>query len=91
MPRKPLEKLQWTEVESSNVNALMWDDPTQTICVRFSSGGVYSYIGANFEKYEDLLMAPSIGHHLDSVLKKGGFPYTRWDTEDDLLHHLNVS
>lgn len=89
--RKPLKKLEWTEVESSHVNALMWDDPTQTICVRFNDGAMYSYIGANKERYENVLMAPSIGHALDAFIKKGGLPYTRWDSEDDLLSHLNVA
>lgn len=84
-----LKKIAWTEAESSNIQATFFDARTQTICVRFNNGGIYSYIGANEEIYMSLVHAPSIGKYLHNVLK--AFPYTRWETEEELLRHLNVS
>lgn len=83
-----LDKIAWTDVESSNIQAIYFCDRTQTICVRFNSGGLYSYIGLDEEMYMNLLHAPSIGRYLNNVVK--AFPYTRWETEAELLAHLNI-
>jgi KTSC domain len=83
-----LEKIDWKPVESTNVDAAYWHDPSQTICVRFKSGGLYTYIGLSEGQYRDFIYAPSVGRHLNRVLK--AFPTTRWQSEDELLAHLNV-
>lgn len=83
-----IEQITWEQVDSSNVNALFFDEPSQTICVRFNNGGLYTYMGANMEIYMNLRMSESVGKYLNSVIK--AFPYTRWDTEQDLISHLNV-
>lgn len=88
MARKPLEKLDWAETDSSNVEAVCFDEPSQTICVRFKGGGVYSYIGASMEVYMNFLHADSVGKYLNNVVK--AFPYTRWESEEQLIAHLNV-
>jgi hypothetical protein len=88
MRNQPLEKISWTKVESSNVEAIAFDDKTQTICVKFLNGGLYTYIGADQEIYMNFLHAPSFGKYLNNVVK--AFPFTRWDTEKDLLAHLNI-
>lgn len=82
------QAIDWSTVDSSNVSALAFDQKSQTICVRFANGGLYSYIGANLEIFNDLLHAPSVGKHLNSVVK--AFPYTRWESEAELIAHLNV-
>ena len=87
MPK--LAQIPWDQVEdSSNVNSLYWHDPSQTICVRFNNGGLYSYMGAPERVYTDLCHASSVGRYLHHVVK--AYPYTRWETEADLLDHLNV-
>ena len=87
MPK--LDKIPWDHVEdSSNVHSLFWHEPSQTICVRFNSGGLYSYIGAPETVYTDLRYADSVGGYLNRVVK--AYPYTRWQTESDLLSHLNT-
>lgn len=88
MREQPLKKIDWTEVESSNIEAIAFDEKTQTICVKFIHGGIYSYIGASMEIYMSFRHAPSMGSYLHNVIK--AFPYTRWETEDKLLDHLNV-
>lgn len=86
--RDNLKTIDWTPVESSNIGGLFYDPATETICVRFHNGGLYSYIGINRELYMNLLHAPSVGKYLHNVVK--AFPYTRWESESDLLDHLNV-
>lgn len=84
-----LDQIPWETVEdSSNVHSLYWDDHTQTICVRFNGGGIYSYIGAPEAVYMDLRHAESVGKYLNRVVK--AYPYTRWSTEEELLSHLNI-
>lgn len=90
MPRdNPLDNIDWDQVDSSNIQALSFDEPTQTVCVRFKGGGIYTYIGVSHEIYVNLRHAPSVGVYLNNVVK--GFPYTRWSDEAQLLAHLNLS
>lgn len=88
MREQALQVIPWDEVESENVGALYWDELTQTACVKFKNGGVYTYIGADIEQFTNLRMAPSIGKYLHNVFK--ALPYTRWDSEQALLDHLNI-
>lgn len=88
MPTLPREKIDWDDVESSNVSALFFCARSQTICVKFNNGSFYSYIGLDEERYMNLRHAPSVGKYLANVVKS--FPYTRWNTESELLDHLNA-
>jgi KTSC domain len=83
-----LEKIDWTDHESSNVKASFYHKPSDTTVIKFHGGGLYSYIGAGQEIYMGLVHAPSVGRYLNQVLK--AFPYTRWESEDELIAHLNV-
>jgi hypothetical protein len=88
-----LNQIEWEEVDSSNVSAVFLHEPTNTICVQFNNGGLYSYIVHHkdmptVEIYGNLRMATSVGRYLNNVIK--AFPYTRWDSEQDLLAHLNI-
>lgn len=84
-----LDTITWEQVESSNVSALFFHEDSQTLCVRFNNGGLYSYIGLDHEIYMNLRMAKSVGKYLANVVK--AFPYTRWETENELITHLNVA
>jgi len=90
MPRaNKLPKIAWTDVpDSSNVNSLFYDPHTHTIAVRFNSGGLYTYMAATEEMYKNLLYANSVGSYLHRVVK--ALPYTRWETEEELLKYLNM-
>jgi hypothetical protein len=84
-----LNKIAWTQVEeSSNVKELFFDEHSHTICVRFANGYLYSYAGATEEIYMGLVHAPSMGSYIHHVVK--AFPVTRWDSDHDLLDHLNA-
>lgn len=94
--RETLAAIAWEPVEdSSNVHSLYFHQRTDTICVRFNGGGLYTYmitgrddLGNPNEIYASLRHANSVGGYLHRVVK--AFPYTRFESEADLLNHLNV-
>lgn len=86
--QQPIAQLNWVDLESSNVGQAAFDDKTNTIMVKFHGGGLYSYIGGSEEIYMSFIHAQSVGEYLHRVLKT--LPYTRWESEEALLHHLNV-
>ena len=59
-----LAEPQWVPVASTNVAAAKYDDRTQTLFVRFHSGGVYEYNGVSRGVYEGLLSAASAGRYV---------------------------
>lgn len=50
-------------VTSSNIEATGHDPETNTMAVRFKSGGVYHYPGVTPEQHEALRGAKSVGSH----------------------------
>jgi hypothetical protein len=96
-----MQNLDWTDVESSNVRAVAFDDKTATICVQFLNGGLYSYTyhgvppGMDpidpYTVYVTLAHAASVGQFLDRVIKKGPFDHHKWSSEDELLNSLSHS
>jgi hypothetical protein len=87
-----IQPLTWEQVESSNVDKICFHEQTHTICVKFRSGGLYSYSLADnnpyapSEIYTSFRMAPSVGRYLNLVIK--AFPFLKWDSEIDLISHL---
>lgn len=63
-------------VKSSNIAEVGYDPATQTLGVRFTSGGLYHYAGVTPEKHAELVGAESIGRHfLQNV--RGKYEHTR--------------
>lgn len=86
MPK--LAEIAWDSVEdSSNVDSV-YRHEGGTICVRFKGGGIYGYMGAPETVYLDLRHAESVGRYLNRVVKQ--YPYTRFQTEDELIDYLNT-
>lgn len=87
MPK--LKEIAWDRVEeSSNIHSLYYHEPHKVICVRFNSGGLYTYMGADMEMFMGLRHAQSVGRYLNNVVKS--LPYTRWGSEAEMLAYLNV-
>lgn len=85
----PQPDIKWVITpDSSNVSRVFYHADTKTIGVQFVSGGLYSYLGATEEIYENLVHAPSVGKYLNAVVK--AFPYTRWESEMELSNYLSV-
>lgn len=58
-----------TFVDSSNIEAIGYDDDTQGLHVRFLSGGYYIYSDVPREIFDDLMNAPSKGSFLNREVK----------------------
>lgn len=65
-----------TDVSSSNVESVGYDEATQTVYVRFLNGSLYIYKGVPIMEYESLKNAPSVGSYLHRNYKNV-YPYER--------------
>ena len=74
----------WEDVDSSNVSRVAYEPESQTLCVQFKSGGLYSYSGVDVNTYFGLVGADSVGQYLNQVVKVM-YPYTKFETEADLV------
>ncbi|WP_436417597.1 KTSC domain-containing protein [Petrimonas sulfuriphila] len=63
-------------VQSSNIEAVGYDEDTETLRVWFLNGSVYDYTGVGQLEYEALRDAPSVGSYLHQNIK-GQYPYEK--------------
>ena len=63
-------------VDSSNVEAIGYDEEAQELHVRFLSGGTYIYHEVPKDVFEDLRVASSTGSFLNRVVK-GVYGFTK--------------
>ena len=63
-------------VDSSNVEAIGYDEAAQELHVQFLSGGTYVYHGVPQDVYDDLMAAPSKGSYLNRMIK-GNYEYSK--------------
>jgi hypothetical protein len=59
----------WEYVDSSNIEAMRYDEGARELWVRFLSGGVYVYSGVPAAAYEDIMRADSKGSYLNREIK----------------------
>lgn len=69
--------MQMIPVESSNVEAIGYDEGTSTLHVSFQNGSLYEYSRVPPEVFRSFLDAPSKGSFVHEVLRKGGYSYRR--------------
>lgn len=81
------EPLIWTETDSTNVKRVAYHDNTQSLCVEFHNGGLYSYADVTEDIYVALVHAPSVGQYLNMVVK-GMHPYEHYSSMLDLETNL---
>lgn len=79
-------KIELEPVKSSQVVAIGYDAPTQTMRVRFHSGSTYDYANVPGELHAQIISAPSIGHAINETLKKDPqrYPFRRlaaWEAQ----------
>ena len=65
-----------TQVSSSNIAEIGYDESTQEVYVRFLNNSLYVYKGVPPFEYEGLLNAPSVGSYLHRNYKNV-YPYER--------------
>lgn len=63
-------------VDSSNIEAIGYDDDAQELHVRFLSGTSYIYHGVPRQIFDDLMQAPSKGSFLNREVK-GVYQYAK--------------
>ena len=67
---------EWTELESSNVDAVSYDADLQRMRIRFKGSREYSYYNVPLEVYLKLLISPSAGHYVNERIV-GQYPTRR--------------
>ena len=68
--------LVWTDVTSSQLSKIGYDEETQEAQVRFSNGSLYSYKSVPKEVVDGIVDAKSVGRAFNNSLKYG-FEYTK--------------
>lgn len=63
-------------VQSSQIAAIGFDEPTLTLAITFVKGGVYHYLGVSRNQFEALRDASSIGSAFYRMIK-GRYEYQR--------------
>lgn len=56
-------------VDSSNIEAIGYDDAARELWVRFTSGGMYAYSDVPPATYDDIMRADSKGSYLNREVK----------------------
>lgn len=79
--------LNWTDVDSSNVQSIAYNEGSKTLAVLFRNGGLYSYDDVEETVYTDLVHAESVGKFLNQMIK-GRYAYLRWFSEQELLEYM---
>ncbi|WP_420618849.1 KTSC domain-containing protein [Candidatus Poriferisocius sp.] len=64
------------QVSSSNIKAIGYDVPTETLEVEFLSGWVYQYYGVSQSVHGEFMKSQSKGRFLNQYIKNA-YPYSR--------------
>lgn len=64
-----------TNVSSSNIASIGYDNDRRVLEVEFLNRSVYQYFSVPENLYNGLMRADSHGSYFDSYIKKGGFRY----------------
>ncbi|RLA84132.1 MAG: KTSC domain-containing protein [Epsilonproteobacteria bacterium] len=64
-------------VESSNLQAVGFDESQNVLFVEFKHGGTYQYFGVDKSIFDGMLMADSKGKYFDQYVKRAGYSYAK--------------
>ena len=70
-------EIQMNPVNSSNINALGYDEGSKTLRVAFNNGSEYDYSGVPEDIFATLSRAESVGRAFYALVRSGGFKYER--------------
>ena len=68
--------MEMTNVDSSNVESVGYDEDSSTLQVEFKNGGVYQYFDVPEEVFVGLRDADSVGRYLATTIK-GTYRYSK--------------
>lgn len=63
------DEIKYTDVKSSNLEGVHYDEATQTLTVKFKNGGSYKYGGVAKEHHDGLLGAESAGSYFHKHIR----------------------
>jgi hypothetical protein len=69
--------MDYTNVTSSTIMALGYDDERSMMGVIFNSGAEYHYAQVPKQVYRDVLDAPGVGHAFHTHIRVAGYKFTR--------------
>ena len=64
-------------VESSNLQAVGFDESQNSLFVEFKKSGTYQYFNVDKSIFDGMLIADSKGKYFDQYVKKAGYNYSR--------------
>ncbi len=64
-------------VESSNLQAVGFDENQNSLFVEFKKSGTYQYFGVDKSIYEGILIADSKGKYFIEHVKNAGYSYSK--------------
>lgn len=70
-----MKNINFTTVESSNIQSVGYDNETSSLYVNYKSG-TYKYDGVDKSVYESLLTSPSKGQFMNENIK-GQYKYSK--------------
>lgn len=68
--------MEMTSVESSNIEAVGYDEDSSTLQLEFKNGGTYQYFDVPVRVFEELRDAASVGKYLAANIK-GVYRYSK--------------
>lgn len=71
-----------TQVKSSNLISIGYDEDTKTLEIEYHNGGVYQYFNVQPKVYARIMVAPSIGRFFHQVIKPN-YSYKKVDQLED--------
>ncbi len=63
-------------VNSSNIQAIGYDDEEEVLAIEFHSGMLYHYSGVSQTTFEELRDASSVGRYFNTNIR-GDYPYQK--------------
>jgi len=66
-----------TNVDSSNLKSVGYDEENEILEIEFLHGGIYQYYDVPKSVYDGLMNADSHGKYFDQYVKKAGYRYRK--------------
>lgn len=67
--------MEMTQVESSNIAAVGYDEEEKELQIEFNNGKIYAYKDVPIELFNGLVVAKSVGKYFHANIRNGGFEY----------------
>ena len=69
--------MEMINVESSNLQAVGYDETKRILYIEFKHSGTYKYFDVDISIYDGFFNADSIGKYFDKNIKKADYDYSK--------------